>query len=787
MKHINKIIILILVIQLVAIGLIVGTAHVQDMTLATNDIEEFNNGWSMEFEDGSVKEIPSMPFYGECDSNETVTATNVVPESLCGKTLSFLSADKTIRIFVGEQEIYSFGVNDRRLFGHTSGSVMVFADIPLDSAGKTIRMEMQSPYKNFAAYMTEMTVADRDISILHFLKNKSFDLMCCVVIFLSGIVILILASFRKISADYMGGLYSISIYLILLSVYHLIETKILTVFYGNQFLYSNLIFLILMTAPLFFEIYLYWMLGDSGKKLMKGIMVLSGVNLSVQLILQLFNLVDFLDMAFCSHGILAINIIIALVSHLKKSIKHKTISLSFIGILFMLIGATIDVLRTYIIKVGDLGKFSRYGVCIFAICEIVICVREIIRSQIAFMQKAKMEADAANLAKSQFLANMSHEIRTPINGILGMDAMLLKSCTDENQLEYARDIKSAGMTLLSIVNDILDISKIEAGKMELVPVEYNLCSVLHDCYQMNAPRAEKKELYFHMDIGKELPSGMKGDEVRIRQIINNLLSNAVKYTKTGGLTLTVTGQSGENGQDFELLISVKDTGMGMKEEDLPKLFSSFVRMDEKKNRNIEGTGLGLNLTKQLVEMMEGEITVNSEYGKGTEFQVRIPQKVTDPTPIGEWDQAYKEVQKKQSETDVSLYAPKAQILAVDDVAMNLKVLKGLLRDTGIQVDTATSGHEAIKLFEQKHFDLILLDHMMPEMDGVETLEQMKKLSGHPNTDTPVIVLTANAVVGAKEEYIKAGFTDYLTKPIFEEKLKRALKKYLPVELIETKE
>ncbi|MGN0513806.1 MAG: ATP-binding protein [Lachnospiraceae bacterium] len=388
----------------------------------------------------------------------------------------------------------------------------------------------------------------------------------------------------------------------------------------------------------------------------------------------------------------------------------------------------------------------------------------------------------ANEAKSRFLANMSHEIRTPINGILGMDSMLLKECMDENLREYAKNIQSAGQSLLSIINDILDISKIESGKLEIIPIKYQLFSILNDCYNLTKVKMENKPVEFVIQVNENLPSWLYGDEVRIRQIINNFLSNAVKYTKEGKVTFCLDYEEISKEQ-IVLVISVTDTGIGIKEEDLGKLFESFTRIEEKRNRNIEGTGLGLNLTKSLVDLMGGEISVNSTYGKGSCFTARIPQEIVDAKPMGDFSKRYQQYLKTSDDNSLSFGAPEAKILIVDDVEMNLKVVEGLLKETKIQIDTAVSGRECLAFVKLKQYDMIFLDHMMPEMDGIETLQSMKVLTGNLNKETPVIMLTANAIVGAKEEYMKEGFTDYLTKPIQETALLEMLLKYLPGELI----
>jgi signal transduction histidine kinase/CheY-like chemotaxis protein len=399
------------------------------------------------------------------------------------------------------------------------------------------------------------------------------------------------------------------------------------------------------------------------------------------------------------------------------------------------------------------------------------------------LRVANEKAQVANEAKSRFLAQMSHEIRTPINAVLGMDEMILRESTEDTILEYAENIESAGNTLLTIINDILDFSKIESGRMELYPAEYSVREMLEKAKQLIEPRVLDKHLNLVVSCEQSVPSRLVGDELRIRQILMNFLTNAVKYTKEGTVTLRIKWQKKEENAII-LLISVEDTGIGISPENQEKLFTSFERVDAENTHSIEGTGLGLAITKQLVELMDGHIGLYSTVGVGSIFYAELPQTVADWEPVGDSGEAEIKKDKPQKVRYKEKFrAPKAKILVVDDLPMNLLVMKNLLKKTEVAIDTATGGAQALTLCAGEKYDIIFLDQMMPEMDGTETLHRLKEMTDSPNADTPVIVLTANAIDGAAQEYLSEGFDDYVSKPATGEILENVLLKYLPEEKI----
>lgn len=396
--------------------------------------------------------------------------------------------------------------------------------------------------------------------------------------------------------------------------------------------------------------------------------------------------------------------------------------------------------------------------------------------------KLKQTADAAiaaGEAKDKFLALMSHDIRTPINAIIGMNEMILRESNEQVVYDYAQDIKSASNTLLSLVNSILDFSKIEEGKMEIVPSHYETRSLISNIINGVSTRARDKGLDFKTTIDEELPCELYGDDVRIMQVISNLLTNAVKYTEEGFVHLIIREFERKN-DNVTIYVEVEDSGIGIKEEDMGRLFESFARLDEQRNRNIEGTGLGMSIVTSLLEMMGSRLEVSSEYGMGSTFSFFLNQKVINAEPIGEISAEHKDIHEKKNETHIQ--ATEARILVVDDNDLNIKVISQLLKINKIKPTTATSGRKAIELVKANEYDIIFLDHMMPEMDGIQTLEKIREDKLIPDT-TRVIILTANAINGAKEFYLKAGFDDYISKPIDADILEGKLKKYLPADIV----
>ncbi len=434
------------------------------------------------------------------------------------------------------------------------------------------------------------------------------------------------------------------------------------------------------------------------------------------------------------------------------------------------------VLKDYIVSyTGD----------ILACVIIVVMVAYELRLQKETARKTyeqAVEIEELNRAQNRFFSSMSHEIRTPINTIIGMNEMILREDISDEVADDARNIQNASKILLSLINDILDMSKIESGRMDIVSVPYDVGGMMSDIVNMIWIKANEKGLKFSVDIDPSMPAQLYCDEVRIKQILINLLNNAVKYTREGSVSLSVHCRKTEGGKVL-VTYTVDDTGMGIRRESIPHLFDAFRREDVEKNRYIEGTGLGLSIVKQLVELLGGEISVSSVYTKGSSFTVSIEQEVADERAIGRYDPAKLHTEKRRKLYHQSFEAPDARVLIVDDNSANLMVAEKLLRDTKVMTDRAESGKEALNLCLKNEYNLIFMDHMMPEMDGVECLHAIREQTGGLNKSTPVVALTANAGSENQALYSREGFDDYILKPVEGSVLEAALQKFLPEDLV----
>ncbi|MBR3056941.1 MAG: DegV family EDD domain-containing protein [Clostridiales bacterium] len=435
-----------------------------------------------------------------------------------------------------------------------------------------------------------------------------------------------------------------------------------------------------------------------------------------------------------------------------------------------------------ITKKNAFFNFLVFSVFQLAMGIIMLYTKYWLHREIVLETRQHQEIEMLNKAQNSFFSNMSHEIRTPINTIIGLNEMILREDVSEEVMEDAANIRSAGKLLLNLINDILDMSKIQSGRMQLLQAPYHTGEMLSDLVGMMWIRAKEKKLDFRVDVSPDIPDELVGDDMRIRQILINVLNNAIKYTKEGTVSLSVQCEMINDGT-CNMIYNVTDTGVGIKPEDIPYLFSAFKRVDEDSNKHIEGTGLGLSIVKQLVDLMGGKVTVNSVYTKGSTFIIEIPQICETQSKMGQHNFDSSKTIEKQKDYVPRFESPEARVLVVDDNEANLMVVTKLLRDTKIRIDTALSGAEALKKTLNIKYDVIFMDHLMPEMDGIECRRRIINQTGGRSRETSIVVLTANADEENRALYASENFDGYLVKPVSGEELENELYHLLPKEIV----
>ncbi len=656
--------------------------------------------------------------------------------------------------------------------------------------------------QNSGIILNEPANGAGEVLVIGMSGSNLVEIVCCLLIVISAIILFVLALIRWCTRQQSRGGIFLGLFGLTAGVYCFVGTDTVNLFLDMQGVWVLQEYLMLM-MPLFLTLYFERNLGSMFPRRFAWLLCIVCFNAVIQIVLELLgiqNLVVMADVSTIVLGVVCLVTIVSLIQLVCKSRRYQ-ILIPIISVSVLLAGEAAKVILNHFSMYAYAEVATLYAMAVFGLLLAILHVLRISKeyrmdaeervkaaekqnSQLALAKleadSAKHEALAANEAKGKFLARMSHEIRTPISVVLGMDEMILRESKEPNVREYAMDIRTAGQSLLSLINDILDFSKIDSGKMEIVPVVYEISSMIHDLVNMTLQRAKSKGLQLVVEIDHEIPTRLYGDDVRIRQVLTNILTNAVKYTEKGTVWLRV--RSRVRGETVVLFFEVEDTGIGIKAEDLPKISAEFERIEVERNRHIEGTGLGMSITVQLLALMDSKLQIESEYGKGSKFYFELEQKIVDSTPIGDFESKVRQMAENFS-YESSFLAPDAKLLVVDDNAVNRRVLRNLLKETQIQVSEAGGGAECLRLVQENHYDLIFLDHMMPEMDGVETLHRMRALSEFPCKDTPVVVLTANAVTGAKEEYLKEGFDDFLSKPIVPDKLESMIRKMLPEELL----
>ena len=729
----------------------------------------FRADWVQEKNDGTVEPV-KVPGTCDVEYGEWGTITTKLPKNQENTWICVRSMQQELNVYVGDELRKEYSTLSTQRFGKTSTLTYVMFPLYEEDGGKVLRIDFMSK-SGYANYVSEIYAGDRADIKDHFINAHAPGLVVALFLFIISLTVVIgsyaVHHLYKIEVDllHLGNV------MLMASTWLIVESKIRQFIFPSSTVAMWMGFLMIALLPFPFSEYINCIQKGRYQKIYTIIELLTAINFTVTVFLQLFNIKDFFEIMAASHALIVLLIIVMVFTILKDAFSGyiKEYRGVAVGFLVAIIGGVCELGLVYVVD----ARFNGVGLCLGLVAMLgmasIRSVRELIN-----IEKEKQMAIAASASKAQFLANMSHEIRTPINVVIGMNEMILRENRDSVIDEYARSIQRASKMLLGLINDVLDFSKIEAGKLQIVESEYTTETMLQDVVLGAEIRAKQKKLEFKLDIDKSLPSVLKGDDIRIKQVLNNLLSNALKYTEEGSVSFRAKGLYEKD--QFRLRFLVEDTGVGIAKEDMEKLFESFQRLEMSKNRYIQGTGLGLNISKQLITQMNGTIEVKSEHGKGSCFIVEIPQQIINMMPIGESNKNSE--RKEQKEENERFYAPEAKVLVVDDNKMNLKVMQALMKRTGIVPDIADGGNACLQMTENKKYDLILMDHMMPEPDGIQTLHMLRGDKGNVNAKTKVIVLTANAIEGMREKYLAEGFTDYLSKPVEAVKLENMLAKYL---------
>lgn len=734
----------------------------------------FEAQWERVREDGTREKV-DVPGRYEVAAGEVLCVEAQLPAEQTDTWFCMRASQRDVRIYVGDELRQEYISAKNRILGRNSASAYVFFRVNEEDAGKVLRMELSSPI-DYVGILNAVYTGDRYDMVRLFLGECAGVLLVsfCMLI-LSSLTVMVGCIAKVIYKKGIDIVY-LGLGVLLISLIMLAESEVRQFFVRNISVVSQVGMLLTILVPYPFLVYVNRLQKRRYEKAYRLVGVGVILNLLLSAGLQLLQIKDLIEVSSLSYGVIVTTVFLVTVTIILdirqgRGREYGEIIFGLAVMIVIVLWEVYVVMGLHSLYVG--GMASSFGLIVLLFMAVIKTVREMLA-----IENEKQAALLAGEAKTQFLANMSHEIRTPIHTILGMNEMVLREEQDESVREYARKVESAGKLLLALVNDILDFSKMEAGRLSLHEADYALAGMLGDVIEENRLKTRSKGLSFEVKIQENLPSRLLGDEIRIRQILNNLLSNAVKYTKEGSITFAVRGEEKQGG--FFLQFMVEDTGAGIKEEDMEHLFESFKRLEEKKNRHIEGTGLGLNITRQLTDMMGGEIEVESRYHEGSCFLVTLPQKIMDRTPIGNMKEAEKERTAGEKE-ETYLYAPDAVILVVDDNEMNLMVAQSLLKRTKIQVFLARNGEECLARCREQRYDLILLDQMMPDMDGVETLQLLRTEKESINQNTPAVIFTANVVAGAEKSYREAGFLECLGKPIMAQELEEMLMRCLPKE------
>lgn len=745
----------------------------------TYDNPVYLDDWTITIPDGTVVNHKGTSYrHFETDFDGVFVATSTLPDEIKDDTSFCMVISGDVEVYINGELRKDFKA--KRDFAVPGGVVKGFyMVVPLyrDDAGAEIKIIKTGTTRKGNVIQSTMIATNSGL-YNYLVSSYSFPFMMAEILLIFAIVVFLVSIAMKIIYKRRIAMMYGSLAIAVIAAWLITNSYLFPFVYRHYHIDGVVNYMLCMLIPFGLLFYLDSLQKGRYRPLIISVSILSFANIFVWSILHFTGIYSFPKALIFIDIILIIQILVVMtvliMDIFRSRIKeYKYTAFGFLGFLICAI-AEIFFIQVVVSLHDDIPMLI--GLAILLTMSVVQQINDLRK-----VNDERIKAIALSEAKTNFLASMSHEIRTPINAILGMNEMILRENSDPAITEYATSVKSSGKMLLMLVNDVLDFSKIEAGKIDIVDAEYSFAALIRDIMPMLKERAEEKNLELKVNLLRKIPDGQISDEFRIKQVLINLINNAIKYTDTGSVILMVDGEYTDD-EKYILKMTVKDTGRGISVEGQRNLFDAFQRADIRQNGTIEGTGLGLAIVKSILDSMKGEIGVVSKLGEGSEFTVKIPVGVYDKTPVEE--ENLKHAPKiKNDVAKIDYKAPNARILAVDDNNSNLRIVTLFLKRAGIVPDGCDSGLKAVELCKNNQYDIILLDHMMPGMDGIETLEKIKNVEDSLNKKTPVIVLTANAIAGSRKRYMEAGFTDYLTKPLDATILEQTVKKYLPADKV----
>ncbi len=719
----------------------------------------------------------TSPVRVDKDDRDTFVFEGRLPDSYPEGSVFAILNRVALKIEIGDRVVKQWVPDDAPVVGGPPKNSYFIVPVRQDDAGSVIRLTFSG--KNFGGKMFDAFVGS-EYEVVRFLEIKSgvFQFVMSLVLLVVSLAIIITGIVLRTLYRHSLKLVFIATGVFVTSSWMVTDSFVFQFLTRSQFIDGFVSYMTTLSIIFPFIAYLNSIQEYRYRKWYFVLTVIEFLNQIVFTVLHITRIWSFSQTLLWLDIVLGIGVLgcmtLTLIDIARGYAKsYKYVAYGFLALMIMTI-VEIVLINTVVERVeGGVIIAGLYILLVSAIVQQLMEIRQ--------MGVERDRANEAGAAKTRFLASMSHEIRTPINSILGMNEMIMKETTDPDILNYAGIINDSGTMLLSLINDVLDVSKIDNDMEEIVCANYDPGRMFDSAADMLRTGAAQKGLAVKIGKPQNLPPQLYGDEKRILQIVTNLITNAVKYTEEGSVTFS--GECFRQEKGYVLCFYVSDTGVGIREEDLDTIFDPFHRLDLRKNQSIQGTGLGLSIVKSLVEKMGGEVNVESIYGKGSTFSVRLPQQDLEEVEVEKYNSGNAVEDDDLSDIDDNYIAPEAQILEVDDNRSNQVVVREFLKSAGVKLDIASGGNEALRLCKLNRYDCILMDHMMPHPDGIETFHLIRTTDGSLNKTTPVIILTANAIRGSRAQYEAEGFDNYLSKPVESTRLLKMVRKYLPPEKV----